>query len=90
MFSLREGTPPIAGGLPLSVQCHSLKAVSDDGSHRMWLTGRMFGGHFGLLQSRIESARPCAEVNLVNSDEIPLAKKEHLLPLLFLALPPVH
>lgn len=54
----------------------------------MWLTGKLFGGHFGLPQSWIESARPCAEVNLVNSDETPLAKKEHLLPLPFLALPP--
>lgn len=55
---------------------------------RLWLTGKMFGGLWGLPQSRIESARPCAEVNLVNSDETPLAKKEHLLPLPFLALPP--
>lgn len=50
----------------------------------------MFGGHFGLPQSQIESARPYAEVNLVSSDEVSLAKKEHLLPLQFLALLPVH
>lgn len=56
---------------------------------KMWLIGKLFGGHFGLPKSRIESARPCAGVNLVNSNETPLAEKEHLLPLPFLALLPV-
>lgn len=56
---------------------------------RMWLTGKLFGGHFGLPKSQIESVRPRAEVNLVNSEETPLVKKEHLLPLPFLALLPV-
>jgi hypothetical protein len=83
-LAFREGTPTSH-----SAQCQSFMEVLEDGSHGMWLTGRMCGGGGipGLPQSWVESARPCAEVNF-NSNGIPRAEKGLLFPFPFLALPP--
>lgn len=59
MFSLPEGTPPIAGDLPLSVQCRSLKAVSDDGSQNVAYRKAVRGTFWSSKVPDRECEAPC-------------------------------